>query len=247
MTDSRPEGWTPQKLPGHVAIIMDGNGRWAEMRGLKRVDGHRRGADTVSAITEEAARLGIKRLTLYAFSLENWNRPKIEVVTLMKLLRRFLIEKRKEMLEKEIRLTAIGRLDLLPKDTRRELERTVRATEENGGINLCLALSYGGRAEIVDAARSLAQKALAGEINPEEIDEDLFSRHLYQPDDDPDLMIRTAGEMRFSNFLLWQASYTEFYITEACWPEFTIDSFHEALAAYEQRVRKFGGLKTAGR
>ncbi len=244
MTNSDATSKTFQKLPRHVAIIMDGNGRWAERRGLKRVEGHRHGAETAREVSEECTRLGIERLTLYAFSLENWKRPRAEVTTLMKLLKKFLKEKRAEMKEENIRFSAIGRLHMLPADTRRELDKTIGSTEDNDGLNLCLALSYGGRAEVVDAARALAQKAVRGEIDPETIDEEMFSRELYQPGVDPDLMIRTAGEMRLSNFLLWQASYSEFYVTEKCWPEFTTEEFHKALEAYDRRIRKFGGLKT---
>lgn len=236
-----------RKLPRHVAIIMDGNGRWAERRGLKRVEGHRHGAETARQISEECIRVGIERLTLYAFSLENWKRPKAEVVTLMKLLKKFLKDKRDEMKKENIRFSAIGRLHMLPADTRRELDKTIASMESNDGLDLCLALSYGGRAEVVDAARSLARKAARGEIEPDAIDEEAFGRELYQPCVDPDLMIRTAGEMRLSNFLLWQASYSEFYVTEKCWPEFTAEEFQKALEAYDRRVRKFGGLKTGSR
>jgi len=236
-----------RRIPSHIAIIMDGNGRWAEQRGLKRVDGHRQGAETAGQITEECANLGVKRLTLYAFSLENWKRPKSEVNTLMRLLKRFLVEKGAEMKEKNVRFTAIGRLQLLYPATLRQLEKVVRDTAGNTGLNLCLALSYGGRAEVVDAARELARKAVLGEVAPDDIDEELFARHLYQPGEDPDLLIRTAGEMRLSNFLLWQASYSEIFVTDACWPDFSVERFHEALAAYNRRIRKFGGLKARSR
>ena len=244
MTNSDTADRSSQKLPRHVAIIMDGNGRWAERRGLKRVEGHRQGAETAQQISEECSRLGIERLTLYAFSLENWKRPKAEVITLMKLLKKFLKDKRAEMKKEKIRFSAIGRLHMLPADTRRELDKTISATEANDGLNLCLALSYGGRAEVVDAARALARQAAPGAIDPDAIDQEMLSRELYQPGVDPDLMIRTAGEMRLSNFLLWQASYSEFYVTEKCWPEFTAEEFQKALDAYDQRIRKFGGLKT---
>jgi undecaprenyl diphosphate synthase len=234
-------------IPAHIAIIMDGNGRWAERRGLKRVDGHRQGAETAGQITKECAELGVARLTLYAFSLENWKRPRSEVNTLMRLLKRFLVEKGSEMMEKNVRFTAIGRLHLLYPDTLKQLEKVVNETAGNTGLNLCLALSYGGRAEIVDTARELARMTAVGEIGPDDIDEELFARHLYQPGEDPDLLIRTAGEMRLSNFLLWQASYTEIYVTDACWPDFTKERFHEALEAFNKRIRKFGGLKAQAR
>jgi len=246
-TDSKTKAGRFRKIPSHIAIIMDGNGRWAEQRGLKRVDGHRQGAETAGRITEECGNLGVKRLTLYAFSLENWKRPRSEVNTLMKLLKRFLVEKGPEMMERNVRFTAIGRLQLLYPETLRQLEKVVGDTAGNTGINLCLALSYGGRAEVVDAARELARKAVRGEIGPDDIDEDLFGRHLYQPGEDPDLLIRTAGEMRLSNFLLWQASYSEIYVTDACWPDFTVERFHEALEAFNRRIRKFGELQARKR
>jgi len=245
MSDTEPNANPPKNIPPHIAIIMDGNGRWAERRGLMRVEGHRQGAETVGQIAEECERLGVERLTLYAFSLENWKRPKAEVSTLMTLLKKFLIEKREEMKDRSVRFSAIGRLRLLPSDTYAELMRTIESTSQNTGLNICLALSYGARAELVDAARGLAEKAARGEIRPEEIDEELFAKHLYQPGRDPDLLIRTAGEMRLSNFLLWQISYSELFVSELCWPEFTVDEFHRALHAYEARTRKFGGLKPA--
>ncbi len=226
---------------------MDGNGRWAEKRGLARVEGHRAGAEAARRITEECNRLGVKRLTLYAFSLENWKRPKKEVDTLMNLLRRFLIEKKKEISKNNVKLTVIGRLDHLPPETRREVDKTVRETAGRDGLNLCLAISYGGRAEVVDAARSLAHKVKQGRLEPDDIDENLFSRHLYQPGEDPDMVIRTAGEMRLSNFLLWQSSYSEIYVTDVCWPDFTVEKLHEALDVFESRVRKFGGLESGDR
>jgi undecaprenyl diphosphate synthase len=229
-------------IPSHIAMIMDGNGRWANRQGKKRVDGHREGAKTVDRITESCARLGVKRLTLYAFSLENWKRPKLEVAALMKLLKEYLKRFLPKLMDNRIRLTAIGRIQDLPKGTRGALQQTMDATAGNPGMNLCLALSYGGRAEIVDAARALAEKAAAGELAPDEIDEELFASHIYQPGPDPDLIIRTAGEMRLSNFLLWEASYAEFYSTPRCWPEFTEEALIEAIEEYNQRIRKYGGL-----
>jgi undecaprenyl diphosphate synthase len=230
-------------LPRHVAIIMDGNGRWARARGLSRTRGHAAGVESVRAVTRLCARKGIPQLTLYAFSEENWKRPAREVSLLMRLLRRFLIRERGEIRENDIRLTAIGRLDRLPADVRKELEKTRALSAGNRGMVLNLALSYGGRQEIVDAVRAIAKRVRAGEIAPEDIGEETITAHLYQPDmPPPDLLIRTAGEMRFSNFLLWQVSYTELHVTTACWPEFREEQLDEAFESYGRRVRKFGGL-----
>ncbi len=231
-----------ERLPRHLAIIMDGNGRWAQQRRLERQAGHESGAGTIRTITTECARLGLERLTLYAFSHENWKRPKYEVAFLMKLLARFLVAERPTLMDNDVRLTAIGRLDDLPAAARRELDRTVALTAGNRGLNLCLALSYGGRAELVDACRALARAVAEGRLRPEEIDEERISAALYQPGRDPDLLVRTAGEMRVSNFLLWQISYAELYVTPACWPEFGVDELHRAFADYAGRVRKYGGL-----
>jgi undecaprenyl diphosphate synthase len=231
------------RLPRSVAIIMDGNGRWAQRRRRARIWGHRAGVASVRATAIECARLGIERLTLYAFSQENWKRPRREVDILWKLLRRFLVHERDEIMANDIRFTGIGRIDGLPDFVRRELDETTRLSAANPGMTLCLALNYGGRAEIVDAARALAARARRGEIRPEEIDEELLSRHLYAPDaPDPDLLIRTAGEMRVSNFLLWQISYAEFHVTPVCWPEFREPHLHEALRDYAGRDRRFGAL-----
>lgn len=232
----------PEKLPRHVAIIMDGNGRWAEGRGWKRIRGHEEGTGSIRAITEECARLGIERLTLYSFSLENWRRPRPEVLFLMRLLKNYLVGERDTLKKNDVRLTAIGRLDDLPRPVRRELEKTRELTAGHKGLNLCLALSYGGRAELVDAMRSIAKDVRAGKLAPEAIDESTIAKRLYQPGVDPDLVIRTAGELRVSNFLLWQISYSEIVISERCWPEFRIPELHEALREYARRTRKFGGL-----
>ena len=230
------------KLPRHLAIIMDGNGRWAQARGLLRTSGHDEGARTIRKITTECARLGLEQLTLYAFSHENWKRPRREIDYLMRLLKRFLVDERPTLVENDVRLTAIGRLHQLPDDARAELDRTVELSAGHKGLNLCLALSYGGRAEIVDAFRRLAAEVAAGQRKAEDIDEDDVSAALYQPGRFPDLLVRTAGEMRVSNFLLWQISYTELYVTEACWPEFDVAELHAALRAFAGRTRKFGGL-----
>ncbi|MHC4923365.1 MAG: polyprenyl diphosphate synthase [Planctomycetota bacterium] len=231
------------QLPRHIAIIMDGNGRWAQARNRARIWGHRAGVASVRTTAIECARLGIERLTLYAFSQENWKRPPREVGILWKLLRSFLVRERNEIMENDIRFTAIGRLDGLPDFVRRELEETSRISESNDGMVLSLALNYGGRAEIVDAARALAEKARAGEIRPEEIDEEAVARHLHDPTSiDPDLLVRTAGESRVSNFLLWQISYAEFHVTEACWPEFREEHLHTAIRDYAGRRRTYGAL-----
>jgi undecaprenyl diphosphate synthase len=231
------------ELPRHIAIIMDGNGRWARARGLSRTRGHAAGVESVRVVTRACARRGIGQLTLYAFSEENWKRPKREVDLLMRLLRRFLIRERKEIMDTDIRLTAIGRLHRLPASVAKELDATRELSKGNRGMVLNLALSYGGRQEIVDAVRAIAARVARGELAPDDVTEEVITAHLYQPDmPPPDLLIRTAGEMRFSNFLLWQVSYTELHVTPACWPEFREEHLDEALESYARRVRKFGGL-----
>jgi undecaprenyl diphosphate synthase len=240
MTEQQP--LQADKLPRHVAIIMDGNGRWAQRRGLVRTSGHEKGADTIRVITTECAKLGLEQLTLYAFSAENWKRPKAEVAFLMRLLKKFLVRERPTMMDNNVRLTAIGRLDDLPDSARAELDRSIDMTAGNDGLNLCLALGYGGRAEIVDAMRVIGQKIVAGELRPEDVDEDTVSAHLYQPGPHPDLLVRTAGEMRVSNFLLWQISYAEIYVTDRCWPEFGVEELHAAFTDFTTRTRKYGGL-----
>ena len=230
-------------FPEHIAIIMDGNGRWAEARGWMRVRGHKEGTESVRAITTAAAEMGVKSLTLYAFSRENWKRPDFEVRTLMRLLRVYLRRERRTLLDNGIRLKAIGRLDDLPAYARKALEHTIDLTRDQTGMQLRLALSYGGRTEIADAARSLGQAIAAGDLAADDVTEDTLRGYLYDPETpDPDLVIRTAGEMRLSNFLLWQASYSEFYVTDVCWPEFRRDEFQRAIRAYAGRKRKFGGL-----
>jgi undecaprenyl diphosphate synthase len=233
-----------EKLPRHVAIIMDGNGRWAESRGWPRMRGHEEGTNSIRAITEECARLGIERLTLYSFSVENWRRPRPEVLFLMRLLKNYLVNERPTLVKNDVKLTAIGRLDDLPRPVRKELDRTREMSAAHRGLNLCLALSYSGRAELVDAMRSLARDVAAGRLAPDAIDEALIAKRLYQPGIDPDLVIRTAGELRVSNFLLWQISYSEIVISNRCWPEFRETDLHAALDEYGRRVRKFGGLSS---
>ena len=228
-------------LPAHVAIIMDGNGRWARERGLPRVEGHRRGAESVRAVLRCASALGIRYLTLYAFSVENWNRPKDEVDTLMKFLAHYLKTEQGEMNQNKVRLRAIGQLDRLPGFVRGQLDATIASLDHNTGTPLTLALSYGGRTELVDAARAIAAKAQTGELVSADIDEQTFADHLYTAGTpDPDLLIRTSGEMRISNFLLWQISYAELVVTEQLWPDFGAPQFCAALELFASRDRRFG-------
>ena len=228
-------------LPTHIAIIMDGNGRWAKDRGFPRVEGHRRGAESVRAVLRAASRLGIKYLTLYAFSVENWNRPQDEVDTLMKYLARYLKSEQREMADNNIRLQAIGQTERLPEFVREQLEDTKAFLGQNTGTILTLALSYGGRTELVDAVRSIAEKARAGGIIPQDISEGTISEHLYTSGmPDPDLLIRTSGEMRISNFLLWQISYSELVVTEKLWPDFDELEFCAAVEEFAVRNRRFG-------
>jgi undecaprenyl diphosphate synthase len=231
------------KLPRNLAIIMDGNGRWAKRRGWIRVKGHEEGIHSVREVTRECSRLGIESLTLYAFSVENWKRPKREVNALMKLLQRYLIEERDEIMENDIRFTAIGRLHDLPEFVQKEIRETKRLSADNRGMTLSLALSYGGRVEILDATERIMRDVREGRLEAERLDEEGFRRYLYAPEvPDPDLMIRTAGEMRVSNFLLWQISYSELYVTPVCWPEFRKPHLHEALEQYAARERRFGAV-----
>jgi len=230
-------------FPEHIAIIMDGNGRWAEERGLRRVFGHREGIASVREITTECARMGVQSLTLYAFSVENWKRPKLEVRYLMRLLRHFLVEERTTLMKNDVRLACIGRLSDLPREVLAELRATEALTSENRGMRLRLALSYGARSELADGVAALARDVQRGRLDPAEIDEETLRRYLYDPaTPDPDLVILTAGEMRLSNFLLWQASYSEIHVSEVCWPEFRTSALLVALRDYARRVRKFGGL-----
>jgi undecaprenyl diphosphate synthase len=231
--------------PRHVAIIMDGNGRWAQQRDLPRIEGHRRGVATVRRITEHCARLGIGQLTLYCLSSENWRRPAAELQFLMHLLQQYMIEERSLLMRERIRLAMIGRRDGLPDATLAELDRTVAMCAANDGMRLCLAINYGSRGEIVDAARRLAAEAAAGRLDPATIDEEAFAARLDTAGmPDPDLLIRTAGEMRISNFLLWQISYAELWGTDVAWPDFSEADFDEAVAAFARRDRRFGGLSS---
>lgn len=231
-------------IPKHIAIIMDGNGRWAKERGLPRTEGHRRGADSVEIITRSCGELGVEFLTLYAFSTENWKRPRTEVAALMKMLEHFLKVKTPELMKQNVRLQAIGRLHDLPAGVQAQLHKSITQTSQNSGLTLILALSYGAREEILDGIRSLLDSVEKGHLDRAMIDADVFSKHLYtRYYPDPDLLIRTSGEMRLSNFLLWQLSYTEFYITQTLWPDFRKPQLVDAIREYSRRDRRFGGVK----
>lgn len=228
-------------IPKHVAIIMDGNGRWAERRGFPRVKGHEAGVRRVEEIIRVAPKLGVKFLTFYTFSKENWNRPKLEVDFLMTLLSLELDKKLEEFKKNNVIFKVIGRVEDLSPEVQKKIERNIRETSVNTGLTVIMALSYSSRLEIVDACKAIAQKAVKGTINPEVIDEKMVSDHLYtQGIPDPDLLIRTSGEMRISNFLLWQISYSEFYVTDKCWPDFDEAEFEKSLKEYQKRERRFG-------
>ena len=229
------------RLPRHVAIIMDGNGRWATQRGLTRVAGHRRGKQSVQEIVETARRLGIEYLSLYAFSTENWQRPRDEVAALMRFLRHYLAAELKKMMRNGIRLLAIGNLRKLPREVQIALRQTIDDTRHNTGMTVILAVSYGAREEITDAVRVIARKVRRGDVDPEDIDQDFFASHLGTAGvPDPDLLIRTSGEMRVSNFLLWQIAYTEIFVTDTLWPDFREREFLDAIAHFQRRERRFG-------
>lgn len=228
-------------VPRHLAIIMDGNGRWAQARGLPRVAGHEAGAESVRDITRACRQAGVEALTLYSFSTENWRRPEDEVTALMGLLARYLVEERREILDNGVRLNAIGQIDRLPLAVRAALKELMLASRGNKGMVLTLALSYGGRAEIVDAARALAKKAASGRLRPDAIDEATFAAELGTAGlPEPDLLIRTSGELRLSNFLLWQLAYAEIYVTEVMWPDFRRDELEKAFVTFRSRERRFG-------
>jgi undecaprenyl diphosphate synthase len=230
-------------LPAHVAIIMDGNGRWAKQRHLPRIEGHRQGVESVRTVVRAAGEVGIKYLTLYAFSVENWNRPKDEVDMLMHYLARFLKSEIGELNRNNVRLEAIGQIYRLPEFAQEQLAKTKAALARNNGLTLILALSYGGRTELVETIRSIAEKVKQGDIDPAEINEQVVAQHLYTHSyPDPDLLIRTSGEMRVSNFLLWQISYAEFVVTPTLWPDFRKPQLFEAIEEYARRHRRFGGL-----
>jgi undecaprenyl diphosphate synthase len=236
-------GLDPGRLPRHVAIIMDGNGRWARSRGLPRIEGHRRGVQSVRMIVEECSRIGIGQLTLYCLSSENWKRPPHELSMLLHLLEQYVIEERSEILRQGLRFSIIGRREGLGPDVIREIDKTIALSRANEGMRLCLAVNYGSRAEIVDAVRAIAARVRGGELDVESIDEACVSDHLYTAGMiDPDLVVRTAGEMRVSNYLLWQISYAELWVTETCWPDFRVADLHAALRDFAARDRRFGGL-----
>jgi undecaprenyl diphosphate synthase len=246
---SEPSSSTPSPLPAgltlpqHIAVIMDGNGRWAAERGLPRTEGHRAGAEAVQRIVENCAAAGIEFLTLYAFSSENWKRPAAEVEALMSLLEYFLRHKLSQMLTENVRFQAIGRISQLPESCQRALHEAIEKTAANTGLTLILALNYGGREEIIDGVKSIVRHVQEGHLDPAMITAEVFDKHLYtRYYPDPDLLIRTSGEMRISNFLLWQISYAEMWITKKMWPDFSADDLIEAISDYTRRQRRFGGL-----
>ncbi len=231
------------KLPKHVAIIMDGNGRWATLKGLPRWEGHREGVKRVKEITEASAELGIEVLSLYAFSTENWSRPPEEIELLMMLLEEYLERELPTMMEHNIRLSAMGRLFRLPESTQKKLQETIEKTSKNTGMILNLALSYGGQAEITDACAKIAKEVKEGRLRIDEIDENTVKAHLYRPElPEVDLLIRTSGEIRLSNFMLWQNAYAEFYFTPVLWPDFRKGDLIKAILEYQSRERRFGGV-----
>jgi len=231
----------PSRMPRHVAVIMDGNGRWAQQRGLARLQGHRVGKDSVRAVVETSRRLGIRYLSLYAFSTENWQRPPPEVEGLMSLLRRYLATELGKMMKHQIRLLAVGSLRRLPPPVREALRATIEATKRNTGMTVILAVSYGGREEIARAARAITRRVRRGELEPDQITAGTFAKHLGTNGvPDPDLLIRTSGEMRLSNFFLWQLAYTEMYVTDTLWPDFREREFLQALSFFQERQRRFG-------
>jgi len=231
-----------KKIPVHVAIIMDGNGRWAAAKGLPRIAGHNAGANSVEEAIKAAKESGVKVLTLYAFSTENWKRPKQEVDALFGLLENYIDSKADTMIKNGIRISAIGRIEELPDRVQRKLKSVMDRTRDCSSLLLNIALNYGSRTEIADAARVIAKDCVSGKVDPDDIDEKTFSGYLYTKDlPDPDLLIRTSGEMRLSNFLLWQLSYSEIYISKKLWPDFKKSDFIEALNEYQNRQRRYGG------
>jgi undecaprenyl diphosphate synthase len=237
-------GLDPARLPRHIAVIMDGNGRWAQERGKERIQGHLEGVNSVRRTIEECCRLGIEQLTLYCFSTENWKRPQAEIDFLMVLLKEYLLKEREEIMRENIRFTVIGRREGLPDFVQAEMDENIRVSQNNTGLTLCLAINYSGRSEIVDAVRTLAQRVRVDTLRPDAIDEAVISNALYTAGmPDPDLLIRTAGEMRVSNFLLWQISYAELWVTDKCWPDFDEATLRQALRDFGKRERRFGGLK----
>jgi len=237
-------GLKPEHMPRHIAIIMDGNGRWAKRKFLPRVAGHRHGAKTVEKIAQHCVDLGIESLTLYSFSMDNWKRPKAEVDSLMSLYAQYLVGIRPTLFKNNVKLVHLGRMDGLPSSVQNELKKTIEMTGSNTGMILALALNYGGRAEIIDATKEIAQKYKKGELRLKDIDENVIHQHLYTAGlSEPDLLIRTADEMRISNFLLWQISYSEFYVTKTFWPDFKKAALEKAILAYAKRTRRFGTVR----
>jgi undecaprenyl diphosphate synthase len=233
----------PEARPRHIAVIMDGNGRWARRRSLPRIEGHRRGVASVRRTVEECARLGIEQLTLYCLSSENWKRPRGELDFLMHLLEQYMIEERATIMEQNISVRVIGRREGIAAGALAEMDKTIAMSAANTGTRLCLAINYGGRAELLDAVQSIARDVRDGRLSPEELSERTISDRLYTAGmPDPDLLVRTAGEMRISNFLLWQISYAELWVTDLCWPEFQVETLHEAIRDFARRDRRFGGL-----
>ena len=241
-------GLAIEQMPRHIAIIMDGNGRWAQQKGLPRAQGHHQGGKTVETIALRCVDFGIESLTLYSFSIENWERPKAEINTLMHLYSQYLVGIRPMMKKNSVKLIHLGRLAQLPSAVKKDLTKTMEITAGNTGMTLALALNYGGRAEIVDAAKTIAQQYKKGKLRLKDIDEDCISRHLYTAGlAEPDLLIRTANEMRISNFLLWQISYSEFHVTKTLWPDFKKTDLEKAILNYAQRDRRFGAIKNVSR
>jgi undecaprenyl diphosphate synthase len=237
-------GLTIEQVPRHIAIIMDGNGRWAERKNLPRAEGHRQGAKTVEKVAQYCVDFGIESLTIYSFSIENWKRPKTEVNSLMNLYSQYLAGIRPTLMKNNVKLVHLGRVAQLPAEVKKELAETIVLTSANTGMILALALNYGGRVEIIDAARKIAQEYKDGQLGLEDIDEQCINRHLYTTGmAEPDLLIRTANEMRISNFLLWQISYSEFYVTKTLWPDFKKSDLEKAILAYAKRSRRFGDIK----
>jgi undecaprenyl diphosphate synthase len=236
-------GIPPERLPRHIAVIMDGNGRWAQSRNLPRIEGHRRGVASVRSTVEACAKLGIGQLTLYCLSSENWKRPQHELDFLMHLLEQYMIEERRTIMKNRLVVDIIGRRDGIPERVQQEMDKTIALSAANGGTRLCLAINYGGRVELVDAVRRIAGRVRNGELTIDQITEEAIAQHLYTAGmADPDLLIRTAGEMRVSNFLLWQISYAELWVTERCWPDFRPSDLYQAIRDFAARQRRFGGL-----
>ncbi|MDP6467368.1 MAG: isoprenyl transferase [Pirellulaceae bacterium] len=232
-----------ERRPRHIAVIMDGNGRWAQRQDLPRIEGHRQGVASVRRTVEECSRLDIEQLTLYCLSSENWKRPQTELDFLMHLLEQYMIEERTTIMDQEIRVRIIGRRDGIPDRVLHEMDKTIELSAANQGTLLCLAINYGGRAEMIDAIKRIAFEVQQQSLQPEDISEDLLADYLDTAGmPDPDLLVRTAGEMRISNFLLWQISYAEIWVTDKCWPEFRVSDLHDAIRDYAARDRRFGGL-----